>query len=532
MSCATSSASPSTPPSNASAGTTTSRCRSCDEVARMPSESQVGSTVMPSVSAGIRNCDTSDGSAALRAATRYPSAWPAPEQNVLAPLMRKPVPSAEYTVDSWDSREPTPRSLIATAYHDPCAAAASNRSRAVRKLSGTPSASMSASGMPASAPVTDACMLNTRAVAPLPRASSWATIAYSANPAPSPPSRVGTIRPNSPASRRSAKSSPGKSPAMSYPLARAAKRGTSRRAVPPTSLMPKPRSARPRHEAPPHRASRFARYARSCRRPDRLVEDRRRPGRHHRHRALPGHQPAQQTQDLRAEAAGAQRHAVPGALGGQLLRVDEQVRVVDPRRRAARHPLSHGDRHEPAQRRIGQGVEHQQPAWAQDATHLGHGGTQVGDVLQELTGAHHVGAAVRQRQPGHVGPDRDHPVVTGLRERRGGQIDADVAVALSGKVRRKQPSPAAEVGEDGAGAGRGRDQAGAGLGDPRQHRELAARAPPLRRQVVVLSYVVPGPNGRPHARQPYTKRYTPATLAGCGRPSRCSERATRSRRRR
>src|SRR6266536_2927158 len=153
-------------------------------------------------------------------------------------------------------------------------------------------------------------------------------------------------------------------------------------------------------------------------------------------------------------------------------------------------------------------------------------------VLQELTGAHHVGAAVRQRQPGHVGPDRDHPVVTGLRERRGGQIDADVAVALSGKVRRKQPSPAAEVGEDGAGAGRGRDQAGAGLGDPRQHRELAARAPPLRRQVVVLSYVVPGPNGRPHARQPYTKRYTPATLAGCGRPSRCSERATRSRRRR
>jgi hypothetical protein len=33
----------------------------------------------------------------------------------LAPLMRYPPSSALYTVDSWDSREPAPRSLIATA---------------------------------------------------------------------------------------------------------------------------------------------------------------------------------------------------------------------------------------------------------------------------------------------------------------------------------------------------------------------------------------------------------------------------------
>ena len=87
---------------------------SCDEVARIPSESQVGSTVMPGVSAGTRNCDTVCGSSALRAATRYASACPAPEQKVFAPLIRYPPSSGPYTVDSWESRAPAPRSLIAT----------------------------------------------------------------------------------------------------------------------------------------------------------------------------------------------------------------------------------------------------------------------------------------------------------------------------------------------------------------------------------------------------------------------------------
>ena len=52
-------------------------------------------------------------------------------------------------------------------------------------------------------------MLKTSAVAPLPRASSLATAAYSAKPAPMPPSRGGTISPSRPAARRSAKSSTG-----------------------------------------------------------------------------------------------------------------------------------------------------------------------------------------------------------------------------------------------------------------------------------------------------------------------------------
>ena len=73
-------------------------------------------------------------------------------------------------------------------------------------------------------------MFNTSAVAPLPRASSYATSVYAAKLAPSPPSRTGTINPNRPAARSSAKSSTGKVPSRSYPAARAASRGASRRA--------------------------------------------------------------------------------------------------------------------------------------------------------------------------------------------------------------------------------------------------------------------------------------------------------------
>ncbi len=74
-------------------------------------------------------------------------------------------------------------------------------------------------------------MLNTSAVAPLPRASSYATSAYPAKPDPSPPSRSGTISPNRPETRRSAKSSTGKVPSRSCAVARPAKRGANRRAA-------------------------------------------------------------------------------------------------------------------------------------------------------------------------------------------------------------------------------------------------------------------------------------------------------------
>jgi len=94
MTWATSNARPSAPPSRVSAGTTTSRCRSWELVARIPSESHVSSTTMPAVPAGIRNCETTESSAADRAATRYASAWPAPDTNDFEPLMWNPPSTA------------------------------------------------------------------------------------------------------------------------------------------------------------------------------------------------------------------------------------------------------------------------------------------------------------------------------------------------------------------------------------------------------------------------------------------------------
>src|SRR5439155_192410 len=196
------------------------------------------------------------------------------------------------------------------AYQAPSAAAARIRSRAVKKLSGTPSASMSASGTPASAPVTEACMLNTSAVAPLPRASSYATRAYVPKPAPAPPSRSGTMSPNSPDSRRSVKSSTGNVPSRSYRAARSANRGTSRR------------------------------------------------------------------------------------------------------------------------------------AGTQNPARVGDGTAQVGHVLQQFAGAHHVGAAVGERQPGDVGPDRFDAVRARLPQRRGDQVDPHVPVPLAGHVRGEQSAAA------------------------------------------------------------------------------------------
>ena len=76
-----------------------------------------------------------------------------------------------------DSRLPTPRSLIATANSAPPAASRRARSRIAKYDSGTPIARATSSGVCASAPVTEACMLNTSAVAPAPAPSSIATSA-------------------------------------------------------------------------------------------------------------------------------------------------------------------------------------------------------------------------------------------------------------------------------------------------------------------------------------------------------------------
>ena len=115
-----------------------------------------------------------------------------------------------------------------------------------------------------------------------------------------------------------------------------------------------------------------------------------------------------------------------------------------------------------------EGVEDEQAARAQDAAGLGDRARQVGDVFEELTGADHVGAAGRERQPRHVGLHGFDAVVTGLLERGADHVDADVPVALAGQVRREQAAAAAEVDEDRPGAIGPRDQLGTGTGQPVQ----------------------------------------------------------------
>jgi hypothetical protein len=89
--------------------------------------------------------------------------------------MWKPPSTFSYMVVSWDSRDPAPRSLIATAYQLPLAASLRYLSRASSAAGGRPSASASSLVTAPRAPVTEACMLKMSAVAPLPRASSYAT---------------------------------------------------------------------------------------------------------------------------------------------------------------------------------------------------------------------------------------------------------------------------------------------------------------------------------------------------------------------
>ena len=62
--------------------------------------------------------------------------------------------------------------------------------------------------------------------------------------------------------------------------------------------------------------------------------------------------------------------AVAGTLANQGGAVDEQVRVVDARRRSARHPLGHRHGEEPCQRGRGDRVDQQQPAWSQQPARL------------------------------------------------------------------------------------------------------------------------------------------------------------------
>src|SRR5579859_3700585 len=266
--------------------------------------------------------------------------------------------------------------------------------------------------IPASAPVTEACMLNTSAVAPFPRASSYATSVYSAKLAPSPPSRSGTISPNIPAVRRSAKSSTGKVPSRSYPAARPASRGASRAAATEASAILDPPA---------------------------LVDNRCTERRYHRHRTPPGDQPPCHRRQLGPKPAYRQPYPVPRALTHQRAGIDEQVGIVDPGH-ARREPLGHGHRDETRQPGRIERVEHEQPARSQDPAGLCDRRRYVDHVLQQLARADHVGAPVGQRQRGHVRPYRRHAVL--LRPCQGGsdEVDADVVIALVGDPRGQEPA--------------------------------------------------------------------------------------------
>jgi hypothetical protein len=112
-------------------------------------------------------------------------------------------------------------------------------------------------------------------------------------------------------------------------------------------------------------------------------------------------------------------------------------------------------------------------------------------VFQDLARAHHVGAAVGERDPGGVGPHRQHAVRGGLPQRRRDEVDTDVPVAVD--MRREQAGTAPDVDEHRTRPLRGGHQRRTRLRQPVQHRELTVGVPPLRGQVVVLPHVVPGP---------------------------------------
>ena len=143
-------------------------------VARMPSESQVCSTRRPVASAGTRNWRdhrlVGGAAGGDQVGVRVPGAGAERlgALDVVAAVDRLVARGRAGTAGSRRRARSSPR-----AYQVPLAAAsASRRSRAASASSGTPSASASSSVTAPSAPVTEACMLKTSAVAPLPRASS------------------------------------------------------------------------------------------------------------------------------------------------------------------------------------------------------------------------------------------------------------------------------------------------------------------------------------------------------------------------
>jgi len=183
---------------------------------------------------------------------------------------------------------------------------------------------------------------------------------------------------------------------------------------------------------------------------------------------------------------------VARALGLQGAPIDEERGVVEPRWGAPGDPLGNANGEQAGERRVGDGIEDQEAAWSQHPAGLGHCCGHVGDVLEDLPGTDHVGDAARQRQGHGVAPDGSDAVAGGEGERRGREVDADMAVALRRDMGGQETGPACHVDKDRPADHGRRDERCPRLGDPVQHGKGPEGVPPLVDEVVVLPEIVAG----------------------------------------
>ena len=424
----------------------------------MPSASQVGSTVQPVAG---RHQELRDHRLVGGAAGGHQVAVGVAGAGAERLGALDVVAAVDRLVDSgsWDSRAPAPRSLIATAYQAPGRRGGeqpvAGGQRLVRhaerlgQLLGDRAERAGDRGVHVE-------HQRGRAVAPGQLGGDRRVLgeagAHAAQRRAGPSARRG--RP----SRRSAKSSTGNVPSRSCSAARAANRGANRRAASSASTVMSPPPRRPRTPAgrdyPSFGPPGPGRAPRSTGRHDPRRPAGRPPAdRPRRRRGQPAShgQSAQLRPDARASAAvrraGRTRRPAPGRPRTARDRGCRGARVGS--RSATR------DREDPAQRGVVEGVQHQQAARAQQPARLGHRAPPVRDVLQQLAGGDHVGAAVGAAAPPCASPlTAVTPCAGGLAQRRAGQVDPDVPVALAGQVRREQAGAAAQVDQQRARRGR------------------------------------------------------------------------------
>ncbi len=228
-----------------------------------------------------------------------------------------------------------------------------------------------------------------------------------------PPSARGTISPNRPASRRSAKSSTGKEPSRSCSAARAANRGANRRAASSACTVI---SSPPRRSIPPPRPGL------SFADPPALVEHGGGAGRHDARRAAGGTAPAVRLARARRSSQASmpptcgrmprsrrstpcRAHSATSARASTNNRGSWMPRGTVGSRSAIRTATS---RASAVSFRVSSTST---TTGAQQPTRLGHRARPGRHVLQQLTRGDHVGAAVGQRDRCGITLDHPHPVL-------------------------------------------------------------------------------------------------------------------------